>query len=114
MSLTSNLPNPILSGSYVTLTCTVELSPVVDSPVTVNTVWTGPSTKTVTASNKVTIIDESLTLYRSELVLKTVESADSGQYNCVTEVVSGVKVSASIDIEIGTIIIIAWHDNHIN
>ena len=29
-------------GSNVTLTCTVELSPVVDVPVTVNTVWTGP------------------------------------------------------------------------
>ena len=29
-------------GSDVNLTCTVELSPAVDVPVTVNTVWTGP------------------------------------------------------------------------
>ena len=102
MSLTSNSSNPILSGSNVTLTCTVELSPAVDVPVTVNTVWTGPSTKSVTASEKVTIIEESLTLYRSELVLKSVESANSGQYNCAIEVVSGVEVTTSINVEIGT------------
>ena len=39
----SNKPRPIRPvGSTITLTCTVELSPVVDVPVTVNTVWTGP------------------------------------------------------------------------
>ena len=50
-------------------------------------------------------LQEALTLYMSELVLKSVESANSGQYTCSTEVVSGVKASASTNIEIGTYII---------
>ena len=102
MSLTSNSSNPILSGSDVTLTCTVELSPAVDVPVTVNTEWTGPSTESL---NPFTTIQESLTLYRSTLVLKSVESANSGQYTCSSEVVSGIKELASTNIEIGTYII---------
>ena len=36
-------PVSIIEYPNVTLTCTVELSPVVDVPVTVNTVWTGPA-----------------------------------------------------------------------
>ena len=31
----------VIAGSDVTLTCTVDLDPAVDVPVTVNTVWTG-------------------------------------------------------------------------
>ena len=97
MSLTSNLPNPILSGADVTLTCTVELSPAVDVPVTVNTVWTGPTTESLNPS---TTIQESLTVYRSTLVLKSVESANSGQYTCSAKVGSGDEISASANIEI--------------
>ena len=97
MSLTSNLPNPILSGADVTLTCNVELSPAVDVPVTVNTEWTGPSTESL---NPYPTIQESLTLYRSTLVLKSVESANSGQYICSAKVGSGGEISASADIEI--------------
>ena len=40
--LVSDTPNPICSGSSPILTCAVELSPAVDVPVTVSTVWTGP------------------------------------------------------------------------
>ena len=43
MTVTSDPVSPIRPvGSDVTLTCTVELSPAVDVPVTVNTEWTGP------------------------------------------------------------------------
>ena len=99
MSLTSNLLNPILSGSTLTLTCTVELSPAVNIPVTVNTEWTRP---TIATLDRTTSLQESLTIYRSENGLNSVESADSGQYSCIIEIVSGVKLSASTNIEIGT------------
>ena len=40
--VTSHPVSPVQAiGSNVTLTCAVELSPAVDVPVTVNTVWTG-------------------------------------------------------------------------
>ena len=78
-----------------------------DIPVTVNTVWTGPSTKSLNPS---TTIQESLTLYKSTLVLKSVESANSEQYACSSEVVSGVKELATTNTEIGTILLM--HDNH--
>ena len=108
MSLTSNSLNPILSGSTVTLTCTVELSPAVDVPVSVNILWTEPSKKSVTAL--ATRNQESLTLYRSESFLNLVDSADSGQYTCTITAFSGVRVSASINIEIGMIhVCIAMH-----
>ena len=35
--------SPIHASVNVTLICTVELSPAVDVPVTVSTVWTGPA-----------------------------------------------------------------------
>ena len=44
MDVTSHPVSPVQAiGSNVTLTCAVELSPAVDVPVTVNTVWTGPA-----------------------------------------------------------------------
>ena len=43
VTVTSDPVSPIRPiGSAVSLSCTVELSPAVDVPVTVNTVWTGP------------------------------------------------------------------------
>ena len=98
MSLISDSASPILSGSTVTLTCTVELIQAVDVPVTVNTVWTGPATSNAPSF----AAQESLTLYQSSHTLKFVESADSGEYTCTVSVGNGVDVTARTNIKIGT------------
>ena len=67
----------------------------------VNVEWTGLSTKPATLNIDSTS-QESLNIYRFTTVLKSVKTADSRQYTCTTEVVSGITMSASINIEIGT------------
>ena len=99
MRLVSDTPNPIMSGSSPTLTCTVELSPAVDVPVTVNTVWTRPDGLTITSATNPTM--KSLTLYTSSSTLNSVESSDSGDYTCTVSIGGGRGVSAKTNIIIG-------------
>ena len=68
-------------GSTVTLTCTVELSPAVDVPVTVNTVWTGPD-GFMTTNTAQTVIG-STTTYTSTTI---VSRERSGNYTCTATV----------------------------
>ena len=69
-------------GSDVTLTCTMELSPVVDVPVTVNTVWTGPATNTAQT------VMGSTTTYTSTAMISSFERDQSGVYTCTATVSS--------------------------
>ena len=72
----------IIAGSSPNLTCTVELSPSVDVPVTVETVWSGPASTTVTTTNSMM---ESLTRY---IILGMVDEARNGSYTCQATVSS--------------------------
>ena len=92
MRLVSNTLNPILSGSSPTLTCIVELSPAVDVPVNITTVWTGPDGSILTSAAPP--IMKSFTHYTSKAVLNYVESADSGNYTCTVNI--GGKSRASL------------------
>ena len=81
VTVTSNMPNPIWPiGSNVTLTCTVKLSPAVDIPVTVNTVWTGPAgfSTNITAQP----VTGSTTTYTSTAIVRSFEREQSGNYTC--------------------------------
>ena len=84
VTLSSSHSNPIQPvGSTVTLTCTVELSPAVDVPVTVNTEWTGPAkfTNTGTAQRM-----ENTTTYTSTAMVSSFGRDQSGVYNCTAAV----------------------------
>ena len=98
--LVSNTPNPVLSGSSPILTCAVELSPAVDVPVTVNTVWTGPDGSTLMSAAPPVM--KSFTHYTSKAKLNYVESADSGIYNCTVSIGDEIKVSVEKKITIGS------------
>ena len=71
-------------GSNVTLTCTVELSPAVDVPVTVNTVWTGPDEFNTT--NTAQPVMGSTTTYTSTPIVSSFRSDHSGNYTCTATV----------------------------
>ena len=93
----------IIAGSSPNLTCTVELSPSVDVPVTVETVWSGPASTTVTTTN---LMMESLTRY---IILGMVDEARNGSYTCQATVSSssefttgGGMTSGSTNITVGT------------
>ena len=82
MTLSSSIPSPIppFSGSDVTLTCAVELSPAVDVPVTVNTVLNRPE-GFMPASIAQPVMGSS-TNYTSTFLISSFGRSNSGLYSC--------------------------------
>ena len=99
MYLISSLTNPVVSGSLVTLTCTVEFHQPVGVPLTINTVWTGPVGSAITGATYLAVM-ESLTLYQSSVTTKL---NLSGKYTCTANVSGAFEVSASTSIESGKV-----------
>ena len=89
----------IIAGSSPNLTCTVELSPAVDVPVTVNTVWNGPALTTVTPTS---LMIESLTRY---IVMAMVDAARNGSYTCQATVSSSSQFTTGGGMTSGSAII---------
>ena len=84
VTLSSSHSNPVQPvGSDVTLTCNVELSPAVDVPVTVNTVWTGPNGF---SENGIAQRMGSTTTYTSTAMVSSFGRDQSGVYNCTAAV----------------------------
>ena len=85
MLLTSDPVSPIWPiPSDVILMCIVKFSPAVDIPVTVHTVWTGPTEATVLSND--TIIMHNLTVYISTTVISSFGRSQSGNYSCTATV----------------------------
>ena len=105
LPLTVNVTTPvgaIIAGSSPNLTCTVVLSPAVDVPVTVNTMWTGPDLTTVTPTSP---LMERLTRY---VITAMIDAARNGSYTCRATVSSssqfitgGGMMSGSTTITVG-------------
>ena len=87
VTVTASPNGTTFTGSSITLTCTVEVSEVVDIAVTVNTWWSGPSgtqfTTTTSVATRMTA-----TTYTSTATLSSVETSDSGEYTCTATVSS--------------------------
>ena len=82
----SSIPVQPMPADTVTLTCTVELNPAVDVPVTVNTVWTGPAGFSTT--NTAQAMAGSTTTYTSTAMVSSFGRDESGNYSCVGNVSS--------------------------
>ena len=75
---------PILSGSSLTLTCTMEFRPALELPVELIITWTGPDeTELISYSVK-----ESIARYSCDLPLPSVRVLDAGVYMCTASVYS--------------------------
>ena len=111
MYLISSSTNPVVSGSLVTLTCTVEFHQPVDAPVTsLSVVWTGPVGLAITGATYPAVM-KSFTLYQSSVTTKL---NFSGKYTCTANVSGAIEVSASTSIEIGKYLhyfILQCHEN---
>ena len=82
----SNISNSIhLIGSNITLNCTVELSPAMDVPVTVNTEWTGPVGVTLSPTDP---LMESANRYTSTAVVSSFWRQQSEDYFCSASISS--------------------------
>ena len=109
MVVTSNTSNPIRPiGSHINLTCTVELSPLVDVPVTVNTVWSGPTGYMIT--NTAQPVIGSYTTYTSTAMVSSFGRQQSGEFTCRatissdTLLTSGTEVSGMERITVGKLL----------
>ena len=81
VNITSDPANPVRPiGSTVNLTCIVELSPVENISVTVNTLWTGPDGFMTT--NTAQPVMGSTTTYTSRAIVNSFWRDQSGVYNC--------------------------------
>ena len=77
--MTGNKPNPIRPvGSIVTLTCTVELSPAVDVPVTVNVQLSDPAGSPLTTTPP----SVSGSTYITTTMISSFGREQSGVYTC--------------------------------
>ena len=83
-------------GANVTLTCTVDLDPAVDVPVTVTTVWTAPDGVTLSPADPITV---NMTSYTSEVMVSSFGRNQSGVYNCTATVSSNLSLSDTIGTE---------------
>ena len=96
-AVTVTAPLGVSTGSSVTLTCTVELSPEVDVPVTVYTVWTGPDVRFMPV-NTIPAVMVNITTYVSNV---SVDAAKTGIYTCQASIISGGITSGSTNIIVG-------------
>ena len=99
VSVHSGSPNHVFYGQPPTLICTVEISSVVNVPLSMTIVWTRPDEAVVASPTRPEM--KSFTLYTSSSSLNSVDSADSGQYTCTVRFENGVEISASTNITIG-------------
>ena len=89
MTVTSDLVSQVrLIGSNVTLTCTVELSPAVDVPVTVNTVWTGPAGFMRNNTAQLVVGSTAMATYTGTAMVWLFGRNQSGNYTCTATVSS--------------------------
>ena len=86
VTITSDPVSPVQPvGTNVTLTCNVELDRLVDVPVTVNTVWTGPDNLN---RNIITQRMGNTTTYTSTVKVSSFGRNQSGDYTCTATVSS--------------------------
>ena len=104
-AVTVTAPLGVIAGASVTLTCTVELSPVVDVPVTVNTEWTGPADVMFMPTDPVPAVMVNTTTYVSTV---SVSAARTGNYICQANITSD-ETSGSTDITLGTYLIVCLY-----
>ena len=87
VTVTASPDGTILTGSFLTLTCTIELSEAGNITVTVNTVWSGPPGTQFTTNTSVATRMTGTT-YTSTATISSVETSDSGEYTCTATVSS--------------------------
>ena len=104
--MTITAPLGVIAGASVTLNCAVELSSVVDVPVTVNTEWTGPADVMFMPANPVPAVMVNTTTYVSTV---SVGAARAGSYTCQATITSGGTTSGSTDVTVGMYLIVCLY-----
>ena len=76
------LPNITYVGTQTSLNCNLQLPPVVDTAVLVNSSWTRLAGNSSTRVEELLVISLGNNLYRSTITVSPLKSSDAGNYTC--------------------------------
>ena len=85
VSITPNHTGILYAGTPLTLTCSIQLNPAVDTTVMVTRMWRGPGSQVVSNSSHVTVSNllKRLTfVYETTIEFDLLSTTDSGNYEC--------------------------------
>ena len=85
VSITPNYTGVLYAGIPLTLTCSIQLNPAVDTTVMVTRMWRGPGSQGVSNSSRVTVsnlLKRSAFLYKTTIEFVPLSATDSGNYEC--------------------------------
>ena len=90
ISITSNRTGVLYAGTPLTLTCSIQLNPAVDTTVMVTRMWRGPASQVVSNSSHVTLsnlVERSALLYETTIQFSPLSTTDSGNCECEATVI---------------------------
>ena len=85
VSITPNHTGVLYAGTPLTLTCSIQLNPAVNTTVMVTRVWSGPGSQGVSNSSRVTVsnlLKRSTVLYEITIEFIPLSTSDGGNYKC--------------------------------
>ena len=85
MNVTPNRTGDLYAGTPLTLTCSIQLNPAVDTTVNVTGTWSGPGSQAVSNSSHVTVsnlLNMSAFLYETTIEFHPLSTTDTGNYTC--------------------------------
>ena len=85
VSVTLNRTGILYAGTPLTLTCSIQLNPAVDTTVVVARMWSGPGSQTVSNSSRITVsnlVESSGFVYKTTIEFAPLNTTDSGNYKC--------------------------------
>ena len=85
VNITPNRTGDLYAGTSLTLTCSIQLNPAVDTTVMVTRIWSGPRSQAVSNSSRVTVsnlVQSSAILYETTIEFVPLNTTDSGNYMC--------------------------------
>ena len=85
VNITANRTGVLYAGTPLTLTCSIQLNPAVDTTVMVTRMWRGPGSQAVSNSSRMTVSNVfkgSDNLYETTIEFHPLSTTDSGNYEC--------------------------------
>ena len=85
VNITLNRTGDLYGGTPLTLTCSIQLNPAVDTTVMVTRMWRGPRSQVVSDTSRVTVsnvVERSDNLYKTTIEFRSLSTSDGGNYDC--------------------------------
>ena len=85
ISITRNHTGVLYAGTPLTLTCSIQLNPAVDTTVMVTRMWSEPGSQAVSTGSRVTVsnlVERSAIFYDTTIQFILLSITNSGDYKC--------------------------------